>query len=62
MTFVDVFVNILDGLDGEDALHVDMAMELLEPEAWIWNNPSIVNLMTSNHKCLSSVTSSEISI
>ena len=39
-----------------------MTAELLEPEAWIGNNPLIVDLMASNHKCLSSVTSSEIGI
>ena len=39
-----------------------MTAELLEPEAWIWNDPTIVDLMTSNLICLSSVTSPEIGI
>jgi hypothetical protein len=62
MTLVDIFVNVLDGLDRKDALHVDMAAELPEPEAWMGNDPSIVDLMTSNLKSLPSVTSSEIGI
>ena len=43
-------------------MHNNMTVELPEPEAWIENNPSVVNLMTSNLVCLSCVTSSEVGI
>src|ERR1700679_3615260 len=39
-----------------------MAAKFPEPEAWIGNNPSIVDLMTSDLICLPSVMSSEIGI
>src|ERR1700679_3781502 len=39
-----------------------MAAKFPEPEAWIGNNPSIVDLMTSDHICLPSVMSSDIGI
>ena len=39
-----------------------MTAEFPEPEAWIWNDPTIVNLMTSNLICLFSVMSPEIGI
>ena len=39
-----------------------MAAKLPKPEVWIGNSPLIVNLMTSNQKCLSCVTSPEIGI
>ena len=39
-----------------------MTAELPKPEAWIGNDPTIVDLITSNFICLSSVTSPEIGI
>ena len=62
VTLVDVFVNVLDSLDRKDAFHVDVTSILPEPEAWIGNNPTIIDLMTSNLILLSSVTSPEIGV
>jgi len=42
--FVDVFVDVLDGLDRRNALHIYMTVVLPDRPSTVWNNPAILVL------------------
>jgi hypothetical protein len=59
MALVDVFVDVLDGLDRCDPLDIDVAAVLPDEIRRIRNHPTVVYLLSSNLKGPSSITTTE---
>jgi len=62
MALVDILVDVLQGFDGGDALDIDVAMVLPYQISTVSHNPAIINLLSPDLKCLSSVTVSQTCI
>jgi len=59
MSFVDIFVDILDSLDRSNALDIDMTAVLPDKPFAVWYNPAVINHMTAMLKLCSSVTATK---
>src|SRR6266498_2725934 len=59
MPFVDMFVDVLDGLDRRNALHIYMAVVLPDKPFAVWNNPVIITHMTTMLILCSSITATK---
>jgi hypothetical protein len=43
MAFVDILVDVLDGLEWKDTLHVDVAVISPKEPRWVRHNPPVVH-------------------
>ena len=59
IAFIDIFENLLDGLDRGDGLDVDMAMVLSDEIGRVSDDPTIVDLLSPDLMCVSSVPASD---
>ena len=63
MTFIDILVDILDGLDRSNGLHIDVTVIFPQKPWAIENHPAVVNFSlrftSTNFEFLSSVSSAE---
>ncbi len=59
MAFVDVLVNVFDGLDGCNPLEIDMAMIFPDEIRAVRHNPAVVNLFSIDLKCSPSITTTK---
>jgi hypothetical protein len=55
VALVDIFVDVLQGLDGGDDLNVDVTAVLPQEIGIVGNHPAIVDLFPPDLKCLASV-------
>jgi hypothetical protein len=56
MTLVHILVDVLDRLDRGNGLHIDVAIVLPDEVGTVSDDPAIVNLLSTNTMCLTSVT------
>ena len=52
IAFIDIFENLLDGLDRGDGLDVDMAMVLSDEIGRVSNDPTVVDLLSLDLMCV----------
>jgi hypothetical protein len=58
VAFVDIFVDVLQGLDGGNDFDIDVAAVLPQEIGIVSDDPAIVHLLSFEQKSLASVTTS----